>query len=191
MDKASLTNAVPGEVLTYTVTGKNTGSVTLTEVSLKDTLKDVTAFTYDWSEATAGDGILLPGESVYATCTYTVKQADISSGKVENTAFMSAKQPNGTTVEKEARVTTLLKRDPTPTPTPVRVTGSQASSSGGSASTGNKTAASSPSQTSGTVTSRTGPVRTGDESHPGLWLIVGAGTLIGMILLARRKKTDV
>ena len=191
VDKASLTNAVPGEVLTYTVTGKNTGSVTLTEVSLKDTLKDVTAFTYDWSEATAGDGILLPGESVYATCTYTVKQADISSGKVENTAFMSAKQPNGTTVEKEARVTTLLKRDPTPTPTPVRVTGSQASSSGGSASTGNKTAASSPSQTSGTVTSRTGPVRTGDESHPGLWLIVGAGTLIGMILLARRKKTDV
>ena len=61
VDKASLTNAVPGEVLTYTVTGKNTGSVTLTEVSLKDTLKDVTAFTYDWSEATAGDGILLPG----------------------------------------------------------------------------------------------------------------------------------
>lgn len=191
VDKASLTNAAPGEVLTYTVTGKNTGSVTLTEVSLKDTLKDVTAFTYDWSEATAGDGILLPGESVYATCTYTVKQADISSGKVENTAFMSAKQPNGTMVEKEARVTTILKRDPTPTPTPVRVTGSQASSSGGGSSTGNRTAASSPSQTSGTVTSRTGPVRTGDESHPGLWLVVGAGMLIGMILLVRRKKTDV
>ena len=100
VDKTTVSNAAAGDVLTYTLTGTNTGTYTLTDVSLKDTLKGVTAFEYNWEDASLGEGILMPGESVTATCTYTVTQADISNGRVENTAVMTAKQPDGKSSEK-------------------------------------------------------------------------------------------
>lgn len=197
VDRTTITNAVAGDVLSYTITGTNTGEVTLTDVTLKDTLKGVTALVYDWTQASGGEGTLLPGESVTATCTYSVTQADISNGKLENTAIMSARNPEGTTSEKEVKITTTLKRQPTPTPTPVRVNGSTGTVSSGNPSTGNVTTnsrtvtGSSPAQTGGSTTySRTGSVRTGDETQAGLWLLIAlAAICVGGAILIRRRSS--
>lgn len=192
VDKATITGCTVGDVLTYTVTGTNTGTLTLTDVTFKDTLRGVSTLEYDWSEASEGEGILLPGESVTATCTYSVTQADISNGKVENTVRMSAKRPDGKMSQKEAKVSTILKRELTPTPTPVRVNGTSGSPSQGTVTTTNRTVTgSSPGQTVGTVTSRTGPVKTGDETHAGLWLLllVCAAVVCGAEVLRRRYRS--
>ncbi|MDO4804058.1 MAG: isopeptide-forming domain-containing fimbrial protein [Lachnospiraceae bacterium] len=201
VDKATITSAAVGDVLTYTITGQNTGTVTLTDVTLKDTLRGVSTLEYDWSEASCGDGVLLPGESVTATCTYSVTQADISNGKVENTVIMSAKQPDGQTTQKEDKVSTTLKRELTPTPTPVRVNGTTSTPSSGSVTTTTRTVTgSSPAQSGNTgstgttgqtvTTSKTGSVRTGDETNAWLWgfLFVSALLTGGLEILRRRLK---
>lgn len=194
VDKTTITNAVAGDVLTYTIVGTNTGSLTLSDVTLRDTLKGATALTYDWKDASAGEGVLLPGESVTATCTYTVTQADISNGRRENTVIMTAKTPDGKTSERESKVTTILKRQPTPTPTPVRVngnSGNQGSSTPQTVTTNSRTVnGSSPSQGGGTVTySKAHDVKTGDETHAELWILLAAvAVTAGVAVLVRRKK---
>ena len=192
VDKTTISNAAAGDLLTYTITGTNTGDVTLTNVTIKDPVKGVTSLTYDWSDASGGEGILLPGESVTATCTYTITQADIVNGRFENTAVMSARNPEGETSEKEAKVTTTLKRQPTPTPTPVKVNGTNGNPSAGNVTTNNRTVTgSSPAQGGGTVTySKSGDVKTGDESHAELWTAAALIALLaGGVVLIRRKRT--
>ena len=194
VDKTTITNAVAGDVLTYTIVGTNTGSVTLSDVTLRDTLKGATALTYDWKDASAGEGILLPGESVTATCTYSVTQADISNGRRENTVMMTAKTPDGQTSEREAKVTTTLKRQPTPTPTPVRVNGNSGNpgnTTPQTVTTNSRTVnGSSPAQGGGTVTTaKTRDVKTGDETHAELWILLAvAAVTLGGAALVRRKK---
>lgn len=73
-----------GDVLTYTFTMTNNGSSPLTAVTVTDPLADLSALTYTWPTGTAG--ALAPGAVATATATYTLKQADVNSGSIVNTA---------------------------------------------------------------------------------------------------------
>ena len=81
-----------GEVITYHFASQNTGNVTLTGVTIQDQLAGLSALTYSWP-GTAGT--LLPGQTVTATATYAITQADIDAGHVANTALASGTTPSG------------------------------------------------------------------------------------------------
>ncbi|MDQ0031677.1 beta strand repeat-containing protein [Arthrobacter bambusae] len=84
--------AKAGNVITYHFSSTNTGNVTLTNVGITDNLAGLSALVYTWP-GTAGT--LLPGQSVTATATYQVTQADIDAGHVANTALASGTDPGG------------------------------------------------------------------------------------------------
>jgi large repetitive protein len=77
-----------GDYINYFFAVKNVGSVTLTNVTVKD------------NKATVVGGpiaVLAPGESDTKTFTakYMLTDADITAGKVENSAITNAKDPKG------------------------------------------------------------------------------------------------
>jgi uncharacterized repeat protein (TIGR01451 family) len=88
------TAAAAGEVITYTVTATNAGNTTLTSVTVADPLPGLSAFTYTWPAAV---GTLLPGQSVAATATYTVRQSDVDAGSIVNAATATGTTPGGPT----------------------------------------------------------------------------------------------
>ncbi len=69
-----------GEVISYTFTVTNTGNVTLSNVSVSDPLNGLSAI------SPASVGSLAPGATQIFTATYTIKQADLDAGQVDNTA---------------------------------------------------------------------------------------------------------
>ncbi|WP_347109245.1 hypothetical protein AAHB33_01195 [Paenarthrobacter sp. S56] len=81
-----------GDVITYTMKAKNTGNVKLTNVSIDDPLKGLSALGYVWPGT---PGTLQPGETVTATATYAITQADIDAGHVANTATTKGTPPRG------------------------------------------------------------------------------------------------
>ncbi|MFF7291537.1 beta strand repeat-containing protein [Microbacterium sp. NPDC008134] len=84
-----------GSVITYSFTARNAGNTTLTGVSIADPLPGLSALTYTWPGTS---GRLAPGQSVTATATYTVTQADVDAGSVKNTAVGTATTPAGATL---------------------------------------------------------------------------------------------
>lgn len=82
-----------GDDVTYTFTVTNGGNVTLTDVAIDDQMEDLSTITFGaWP---AAEGTLAPGESVTATATYTLTQADVESGVVENMATVTGLTPAG------------------------------------------------------------------------------------------------
>ena len=81
-----------GSVITYTFVATNSGNVTLSSVKVTDTLSGLGAV----SPASAGP--LDPGASATFTATYTVTQADINRGFIDNAATATAKDPAAATV---------------------------------------------------------------------------------------------
>ncbi|NYE96133.1 putative repeat protein (TIGR01451 family) [Psychromicrobium silvestre] len=84
--------AAVGNVITYNFTASNTGNVTLTGVAINDALAGLSALTYTWPGTV---GTLLPGQSVTATATYALTQADIDAGHVANSATTTGTPPTG------------------------------------------------------------------------------------------------
>jgi uncharacterized repeat protein (TIGR01451 family) len=83
-----------GDVLNYTFVVKNTGQVRLTSVTVTDPLPGMSSITFgNWP---GPDGQLDPGQTVTATATYVVKQADIDAGGVWNTATTYGTPPDYT-----------------------------------------------------------------------------------------------
>jgi len=81
-------NAV-GNIIHYTITVENTGNVTLTGVTVSDPLLgELTGPTGDGGQM----GKLDVGETWTYTGTYTVTQADLDAGKVDNTATADSDQ---------------------------------------------------------------------------------------------------
>ncbi|MDQ4213819.1 DUF7507 domain-containing protein [Microbacterium sp. ASV81] len=86
-----------GDTVSYTFSSTNTGDVTLQNVAIADPLPGLSALTYGtWPSGTAG--MLAPGQTVTATATYTIAQADMDATKVTNTATVGGKTPSGADV---------------------------------------------------------------------------------------------
>ncbi|MCH7415888.1 hypothetical protein MM213_20475, partial [Belliella sp. R4-6] len=74
-----------GDVIAYSIEVGNDGNVTLTNVAVNDPLTGL-------SETIA---VLAPGDSETFTTTYTVTQADIDGGSVQNVASATGTDPDG------------------------------------------------------------------------------------------------
>ncbi|WP_231374538.1 DUF11 domain-containing protein, partial [Leifsonia sp. 109] len=81
-----------GDTVTYTFVSKNTGNTTLTGVTITDPMPGLSALTYTWPGA---PGVLQPSQSVTATATYQLTQADLDAGRVDNTATTTGTPPTG------------------------------------------------------------------------------------------------
>ena len=83
-----------GEVITYNFRVTNTGNVSVQNVTVADQqIAPAGALT---SGPTCPTGTLLPGAAVNCTATYTVTQADLDAGSVNDTATAHAVSPTGT-----------------------------------------------------------------------------------------------
>ncbi len=89
---------VAGDVVEFTITAENTGTVTLSDLVITDTLTNLDGdpLTPDSISFTDGDDetALIPGAINTFTVLYTLTQADIDSGGVENTATGDASDPD-------------------------------------------------------------------------------------------------
>ncbi|MGI6855383.1 DUF7507 domain-containing protein [Mesorhizobium sp. 1B3] len=83
-----------GETISYSFLVKNTGTVTLTGVTVDDPLLTAAGLT-----VTPGPQTLAPGGTATFTATYTPTQADIDAGRVENTATGTGTPPSGPPIE--------------------------------------------------------------------------------------------
>ncbi|MBQ9890003.1 MAG: DUF11 domain-containing protein [Firmicutes bacterium] len=92
-DKTSGVKA--GEVVTYTVTVENTGNVTVKGITLEDTLVKIDVEAFD----------LAPGEKKVITYTYTVTEADVAAGKIDNAVTATGKDPGDDPVPGDDTVT--------------------------------------------------------------------------------------
>ena len=79
------------DTLTYQFVVTNDGTVTLTNVSVTDPLPGLSALT---CVPVAGSA-LAPGETMSCTATYSVAQADVDNGQIDNTATASGTPPSG------------------------------------------------------------------------------------------------
>jgi len=91
------TPAQPGDTVTYQFTATNTGNVTLTDLTITDTLPGLSTIAYTWPTP-ASPGMLSPGDIVTATATYTLTPADVDAGHIANTATVSGTPPTGSLV---------------------------------------------------------------------------------------------
>jgi uncharacterized repeat protein (TIGR01451 family) len=115
VDTNSNGNAEVGETIKYTFTVKNAGALTLTNVKVTD------------NKCTIVGGpipTLAPGatDTTTFTCSYVLTAADITAGKVENTATVTGNDPLGKTVTDTSDSTDPAKPgldDPTVTPLPL------------------------------------------------------------------------
>ena len=73
---------VAGDVVTYTFTGHNTGTVTLSNVNVTDPMTGLSPI----GCTPAAPATLAPSDDVICTATYTVTQADVDAGSILNTA---------------------------------------------------------------------------------------------------------
>ncbi|WP_162230658.1 DUF7507 domain-containing protein, partial [Nitratireductor soli] len=101
-----------GEVINYTFTVENTGNVTLTDVAVTDSKATISGSPI----ATLAPATV---DFVNVTGTYTVTEADLASGSVDNVASAVAKDPNGDDVPRQSRPPDGDPGDPTSTPTPM------------------------------------------------------------------------
>lgn len=87
----------PGDVVTYLFVATNTGDVRLTGVTV-----DELAFSGSGGAPVVScprrAGALLPGAQVTCVAAYPVTEADVSAGRVTNTATASATDPRGVTI---------------------------------------------------------------------------------------------
>lgn len=99
-------NVLAGDTITYTFTITNNGNVTLDGVEISDQLEGLSDIVIDAWPNTAG--VLAPQDTVTASATYTVTQADLDAGRVDNTATASASAPNDAPVSTTDGTTTSL-----------------------------------------------------------------------------------
>ncbi|MBT8308773.1 MAG: gliding motility-associated C-terminal domain-containing protein, partial [Flavobacteriaceae bacterium] len=80
-----------GDVITYTFTVTNTGAQTVSNISIDDALTGSV-------EIVLNPSTLAPGETGIATAAYTIAQADVDAGYVQNSATVTGQDPMGNNV---------------------------------------------------------------------------------------------
>ncbi|MDD4712277.1 MAG: gliding motility-associated C-terminal domain-containing protein [Bacteroidales bacterium] len=98
------------DVINYSFTVLNTSAVSLSNVKVADN-KLLDMVTYSSGDAN-NDGILDPGESWAYSGSYIVTKADVDSGKVVNSAIVTAQDPHGDEVS-DISGSTITNDDPT------------------------------------------------------------------------------
>ncbi|MCI0155682.1 DUF11 domain-containing protein [Leifsonia shinshuensis] len=98
-----------GDTVDYTFLATNTGTVTLTGVTIADPLPGLSALSFTWP---AAPGTLVPGQSVTATATYALTPADVAAGSVVNTAAATGADPGGAQVTGEDTATVEIAAAP-------------------------------------------------------------------------------
>ena len=99
-----------GDTISYTITAKNTGSVTLDNVKIADTLTPqggsgrVLSPEFVSASDTDEVGVLSVGETWQWTVSYEVLQSDIDAGGVSNLAAVTADDPGDTPITVESSV---------------------------------------------------------------------------------------
>jgi uncharacterized repeat protein (TIGR01451 family) len=102
----SAKSAVLNDVVTYTLTARNTGNVTLTDVTVADSLPGI---------AIVGNCLpttLAPGAELLCTAQYTVTKGDLEAGSVVNDATATGTPPAGPQVSASASATVVAVGDP-------------------------------------------------------------------------------
>ncbi|KGD93374.1 hypothetical protein JL39_22020, partial [Rhizobium sp. YS-1r] len=97
-----------GETISYSFQARNTGAVTLTNVTVNDPLLTDAGIALD-----QGPQTLAPGATFTFTATYTPTQADIDAGRVENTATGTGTPPSGPPIDSPPD-TVVVPPDQTP-----------------------------------------------------------------------------
>ncbi len=92
-----------GSTIAYTFVVKNTGNVTLTAVGVSDPKV---------GPVSCPVATLAPGASTTCTKSYTLTQADVDAGTVNNTATASGTPPTGAAVTATSTVSTPITRSP-------------------------------------------------------------------------------
>ncbi|MEV8252835.1 AraC family transcriptional regulator [Rhodoglobus sp. NPDC076762] len=115
---ATVTDREVDGVITFTMTIRNTGNQTLTAIDLDDSLVGLGAISYSpWPDT---DYVLAPGQQVVATADYTITQADIDAGGVQNTASVTGQSPQGVEVDDTSETVTVSTADVRPELTVVK-----------------------------------------------------------------------
>ncbi|WP_440796399.1 DUF7507 domain-containing protein [Pedobacter sp. 22226] len=83
-----------GDVINYNIVFKNTGNVTLSDITLVDANADAGSLT------PASITSVLPGATVNITAKHTVKQSDVNTGGFSNQVSATVKDPKGNTIAK-------------------------------------------------------------------------------------------
>ncbi len=92
-------SGVAGDTVTYSLTVTNTGLVTLSDVTVSDTLSDADTSLVC---APAEPFVLAVGASASCAATHTVTQAEVDAGSVVNTATATAEDPGGNPVSDDS-----------------------------------------------------------------------------------------
>ncbi len=71
-----------GDTITYTYDVENTGNVTLTNLQVTDPHSGLSAIS---CSLIAQGGTMAPGDTTQCSATYTVTQADVDAGQIDNT----------------------------------------------------------------------------------------------------------
>jgi LPXTG-site transpeptidase (sortase) family protein len=107
-DDDGTTGVSAGDTIDYSFNVENTGNVTITNITLSDTL--LTGLTCN------SIGSLAPGANADFTCTagasYTVMQSDINTGSRDNTATATGKDPGNTDVSDDDTESKTLAQNP-------------------------------------------------------------------------------
>ncbi|WP_106816292.1 DUF7507 domain-containing protein [Microbacterium timonense] len=106
-----------GQIVTYSFQVRNTGNVTITDPTVTEG-----EFTGrgELSAVTCPDGasVLDPGETVTCTATYTVVAADLTTGRLTNTATVSGSLPGGGSITSDPSTSAVTVNPPRPAALP-------------------------------------------------------------------------
>ncbi|SMC70486.1 DUF7507 domain-containing protein [Pedobacter africanus] len=91
---ADNTGTQAGDVISYTITVKNTGNVTLNNIVVSDPGADA------GSVSPASIASLAPNATAAVTVKHTLTQAEVDAGTFSNQASVSGNTPNGTVISK-------------------------------------------------------------------------------------------
>ncbi|HLO32899.1 MAG TPA: sortase, partial [Anaerolineales bacterium] len=104
---ATGTNAV-GDTITYTYDVQNTGNVILTNVTVTDVHSGLSAIICKPVQGST----LLPGATMSCTAIYTVTQADVDAGQIDNTGLVTGTPPTGSSVVDDDLLSEPISQNP-------------------------------------------------------------------------------